>query len=440
MKDEDLSMQESTLNAYNIRRKGDDIRKKILDTMNIDVTQTTPNVFNYSVNTNDVGLNEISNVDMGYACSTIDGTTFGKRNPYLKELEHNVALMKDSENAIVVLNGGLFTYIPKTRNGEMLSYEEQVAYFYSLFKDLAQDGKIVAMVRGTEEHRILKNHQVDVLGVLQEALGLSGKVCNDALVNVALQDDKVGEANVGIRTINWNNTATTGAYIGRKMEERATKRGGADIYLARTTMNYFKSAVVGESVNGKKENKPIYMISGGSYTPFKGAMTAGAEYNSIKDGELAPNSFWYRVTVEENNGQFLSSKPYIVRVNPINYVAHQINYQGTDKLTAQIDNMITAKSDNIIQSVVDRYAESRDEARDGAKNRIRETLLNNRKTADTNAEIMEYIAIKKGEKLKEVEEEKTSIKFEGSNVPETMPKTMIDDDSELSDDGDMELD
>ena len=391
MKNLEMSMEGGKLNADHIKKNGDDIRKMILDKMSIDVSQTTPNVFNYALKRNDIGLNEISNVDMGYACTTIgaNGEAFSKRNPYLKELEYNVSLMKDSENALVVLNGGLFTYIPKSRDGEMLSYQEQVAYFYSLFKDLAKDGKIVAMVRGTEEHRILKNHQIDVYGVLQEALGLSGKVCNDALINVALQDDKVENATVGIRTINWNNTATTGAYIGRKMEERATKRGGADIYLARTTMSYFKSAVVGESVNGRKENKPIYMISGGSYTPFKGAMTAGAEYNSIKDGELAPNSFWYRVTVEENDGKMLSTKPYIVRVNPINYVAHQINFQGTDKLTAQIDNMVVSKSDNIIQSVVDKYADSRNEVRAGAKESIREILINNKRVAEINAEIKE---------------------------------------------------
>lgn len=444
MKDLELCMEGGRLNADHIRKSGDDIRKMILDKMSIDVSQTTPNVFNYALNKNDIGLNEISNVDMGYACTTIgaSGEAFSKRNPYLKELEYNVSLMKDSENAIVVLNGGLFTYIPKSRDGEMLSYEEQVAYFYSLFKDLAKDGKIVAMVRGTEEHRILKNHQIDVYGVLQEALGLNGKVCNEALINVALQDDKVGNANVGIRTINWNNTATTGAYIGRKMEERATKRGGADIYLARTTMSYFKSAVVGESVNGKKENKPIYMISGGSYTPFKGAMTAGAEYNSIKDGELAPNSFWYRVTVEENNGKFLSTKPYIVRVNPINYVAHQINFQGTDKLTAQIDNMVVSKSDSIIQGIVDKYAESRSEARSGAKEAIRETLINNKKVAERNAEIMEYLAIKKGESKQDNEAQESAISFIGSNVPEISGENVFDSESGLDDsneDSSMEL-
>jgi hypothetical protein len=334
-----------------IKKHGDDVRKRILDDTQVDISKTAPNVYSYRVPGYSIGLNEVSNVDMGYAGTGIDlvGEHLSKRNPYLKELEYNVSLMKDSENAILVLNGGLFSYIPKAQNGKLLSYQEQIAYFYSLFKDLADQGKIVAMVRGTEEHRILKNHRVDTLGILQEALGLSQKVCNEALINVEVNDDIVGKANVGIRTINWNNSATTGAYIGRKMEERATKRGGADIYLARTTMNYFKTAVASECNGSQIVRKPIYLISGGAYTPFKGAMTAGAEYNSIKDGELAPNSFWYKVTVEENPTAEGKERPYIVRVNPIQYVAHQINYQGTDKLVAGIEDAISSSVDSIIQ-------------------------------------------------------------------------------------------
>ena len=337
------NIEEETFNADDIKKKGDYIRQKILERISPETNKTAPNVFDYIMHKDSIGLNEVSNVDMGYACTTVsnDGINISKRNPYLNELEYNVSLMNESDNAILFLNGGLFTYIPKTRADELLSYESQIAYFYSLFKDLAKDGKIVAMVRGTEEHRILKNHQIDVMGILQEALGLQGKVCNEALVNVTIQDDIVGDAPIGIRTINWNNTATTGAYIGRKMEERATKRGGADIYLARTTMNYFKSSLVGESSADGKDTllKPIYMISSGSYTPFKGAMTAGAEYNSIKDGELCPPLSWYKVTVEpkqkEDNG-----RDYVVRVNPINYVAHQVLYQGTDKVTDRLERMI----------------------------------------------------------------------------------------------------
>ena len=82
---------------------------------------------------------------------------------------------------------------------------------------MAKQGKIVAMVRGTEEHRILQNHGHDLLAILQEALGIKNKVCNDALVNLNIKDDIVGDANVSIRTINWNNSVATGSYFGRKI-------------------------------------------------------------------------------------------------------------------------------------------------------------------------------------------------------------------------------
>lgn len=410
-----------------ILNHGDDIRKRILDEREVDASKIAPNVYNYRMPGNSIGLNEISNVDMGYAGTSIDfyGEHLSKRNPYLNELEYNVSLMKDSENAIVFLNGGLFSYVPKVQSGKLLSYQDQVAYFYSLFKDLADQGKIVAMVRGTEEHRILKNHKVDVLGVLQDALGLNQKVCNEALVNVEVNDDIVGKANVGIRTINWNNSATTGAYIGRKMEERATKRGGADIYLARTTMNYFKTAVASESEDSRIIKRPIYLVSGGSYTPFKGAMTAGAEYNSIKDGELAPNSFWYRVTVEENQSGVKGDRPYIVRVNPIQYVAHQINYQGTDKLVASIEKQIEGETNNFIQDFVDDFSLTMAPSRRAGRNEIREILIKNKGVESRNKKIADYIAKKKG---KEVTSPQTPEKLQdlGSNIPKSAPVTIID--------------
>ena len=424
---------DDTIDVDYIRRSGDYIRGKILDATEVDLSKTAPNVFNYAMPGNSLGVNEISNVDMGYAGTSVDfaGEHLSKRNPYLKELEYNVSLMKDSENAIVLLNGGLFSYIPKTQHGRLLSYQEQIAYFYSLFKDIAQQGKIVAMVRGTEEHRILKNHQIDVLSVLQEALGLQQKVCNDALINVAVDDDMVGMANVGIRTINWNNTATTGAYIGRKMEERATKRGGADIYIARTTMNYFKTAIIGESDGVNVIKKPIYLISGGSYTPFKGAMTAGAEYNSIKDSELPPNSFWYRVTIEEKKSVVEGDRPYTVRVNPIQYTAHQVTLQGTDELVAGIENQIEAKTDSLIQNLVDKFSSSIINPREEGRKLIREILINNKKVADQNKKIAKYIAEKKG-KILPVETPAT-IQDLGCNVPMQIPKTIFDDETNIED-------
>lgn len=417
----------SVISVDDIKRNAEDVRKRILDETEVDLTKTAPNVYNYELKDDSIGLSEISNVDMGYAGTTVDfaGEHISKRTPYLKELEYNTSLMKDSENAIVLLNGGLFSYIPKTMKGKMLSYQDQIAYFYSLFKDLADEGKIVAMVRGTSEHRILKNHKVDMLGILQEALGLDKKVCNDALVNVQIEDDIVGKANVGIRTINWHTTAGTGAYIGRKMEERATKRGGADIYVARTAMNFFKPMVASESKNGQIIKKPVYLISGGSYTPFKGAMTAGAEYNSIKDGELSPNSFWYKVTIEEAKKNLENGAPnYYVRVNPIQYVAHQITQHGTDELTASIENSIEGVADGMVQRFVDDYSNKIGASRVEGRKRIREILGNNKSVASENEKIREYIEAKKG-KEKVAQSAGARIVDKGSNVPTVEPRSVM---------------
>lgn len=422
-----------SFNVDDIRRMGDYVRAKILDNAEVDSSKTAPSVFHYHMQNNSIGLNEISNVDMGHAGTSVDfaGEHLSKKNPYLKELEYNVGLMKESKNAIVFLNGGLFTYIPKTQRDNLLSYQDQISYFYSLFKDLADQGKIVAMVRGTEEHRILKNQQIDVMGILQEALGLDRKTCNDALVNVQLEDDIVGKANVGIRTINWNNSATTAAYIGRKMDERATKRPGAHIYLARTSMNYFKTVMAGQGGDSQIQKMPIYLISGGSYTPFKGAMTAGAEYNSIKDGELAPNSFWYKVTVEEHKPTSEDDRRYTVIVNPIQYSAHQIKFQGTDELVAGIENAIETQSDRHIQTLVDRYSQEMKATREDGRQALRNILINNKVTAQKNAEIVEYLASKKGKSTTQEPQPQSCITDLSSPAPS--PKIIVagQDDREM---------
>lgn len=423
-------MDEEYFDVSEVKQKGDDIRKRILDDTKIDINKTSPNVFNYIMHKDSLGLNEISNVDMGYAISSTANSNqnYSKRIPYLNELEYNVELMKQSDNSILFLNGGLFTYIPKNRGGELLSYKDQVSYFYSLLKDLATEGKIVAMVRGTEEHRILKNHKVDVLGILQDALGLDKKVCNDALVNIQIEDELLGRRPVGIRTINWNNSATTGSYIGRKMEERATKRSGADIYLARTTMNYFKTSLQGESSIGGADTytKPIYLISSGGYTPFKGAVTAGAEYNSIKDGELCPPSYWYKVTVEPKKPEFNGDRDYVVRVNPINYNAHQVLYQGTDKVTANIQNLITNATDTFIQKLVSKYPGIMAKLREEGTKDIRKTLIENKSVLKRNEEIDKYLNFLQGI---ETEKKTSAIEDNGSNV--SKPQSVDLNDKEM---------
>jgi hypothetical protein len=193
-------------------------------------------------------------------------------------------------------------------------------------------------------------------------------------------------------------------------------------------MNYFKTAVVGESEESQIRKKPIYLISGGPYTPFKGAMTAGAEYNSIKDNELAPNSFWYKVTVEEKPIVLPGERPYIVRVNPIQYVAHQINFQGTDKLVAGVETLIESASDELVQGFVDQYSRTMSTPRRDGRRRIREILLANKSIAEENAAIAEYIASKKGKKPLASETPK-KIEDLGANVPAETPKAVFTDES-----------
>ena len=79
-----------TIDIDVIRKNGHDVRKRILDETEVDISKTAPNVFSYRAPRNSLGLNEISNVDMGYAGTSIDfaGEQLSKRNPYLKELEY----------------------------------------------------------------------------------------------------------------------------------------------------------------------------------------------------------------------------------------------------------------------------------------------------------------------------------------------------------------
>lgn len=421
------------LDVDDIKRKADYVRDKILSGAKIERSSISPNVFNYKMDTDSAGLNEISSVYMGYADTSMDfhSEYKSKRAPYLMELENHVKLMENSDNAFVVINGDLFSYIPKTKSDFLLSYDKQVAYFYSLLKNLAKQGKIAALVRGTEEHRILQNHGQDLLSVLQEALGLTNKVCNDALMNVNIKDDIVGSANVAIRTINWNNTVATGAYFGRKMLERATQRAGADIYLARSPLVYYHTAIIGESnAPDNVAKKPIYLISGGPYTPFKGAMTAGAEYNSVKDGELAPNSFWYKITIDENPRARLGEKPYVIRVNPVQYAYEQINQHGTDVLTAVIQNQVQDTSNELVKYFMDKVKEKSATPRMEETDTIRQVLLKNREVAEQNAQFEKYRLMKSGLISASSVEKTQFIHDLGSNVPESTPKIMIDGEDE----------
>ena len=73
---------DDTINVDYIRRSGDAIREKILESTDVDLSKTAPNVFNYEMSENSLGLNEISNVDMGYAGTSVDfdGEHLSKRN------------------------------------------------------------------------------------------------------------------------------------------------------------------------------------------------------------------------------------------------------------------------------------------------------------------------------------------------------------------------
>ena len=82
-----------------IIKKGDDIRKSILEATQVEVNQTAPNVFNYALKTNDMGLNIIGGVDMGYTLTTLDnnGKTFSKKNPYLRDIPLYTIIRHESD-------------------------------------------------------------------------------------------------------------------------------------------------------------------------------------------------------------------------------------------------------------------------------------------------------------------------------------------------------
>lgn len=170
----------------------------------------------------------------------------------------------------------------------------------------------------------------------------------------------------------------------------------------------------------------IYLISSGGYTPFKGAVTAGAEYNSIKDGELCPPSYWYKVTVEPKKPEFNGDRDYVVRVNPINYNAHQVLYQGTDKVTANIENLITRATDTFIQKVVSKYPGIMAKLREEGTKDIRKTLIENKSVLKRNEEIDKYLNFLQGI---ETDKKASAIEDNGSNV--SKPQSVDLNDKEM---------
>ena len=153
---------------------------------------------------------------------------------------------------------------------------------------------------------------------------------------------------------------------------------------------------VGDTAYNKSIKQPIYLISPGSYTPFKGAMTAGAEYNSIKDNELVPNNFWYKINVEPNPDHSPNARPYVVRVCPINYSAHQIIFQGTDQITDDMMTLLSNQSDKYIEYIISKYPEIIKGTKEVGRKQIREILLANKDVVATNELITEFVRTKHG--------------------------------------------
>lgn len=411
--------QNETISLSEIINYGDDVRKRILEAYELEPADMAPGKYEYSTIRDDIGLNIISGVDLGYAASRV-GPHVAKRNPYIKELEYNVKLMEESPNALVILNGDLFSFVPKTKQTSLLSYETQVAYFYSLFKNLAEQGKIIAMVKGTEEQKINGHHKIDTLGYLGTALGIYNKVCNEALVGINLQDKTVGPAKFIIRTGNWQNDARTSKYIEDTLLARAVQKPGADIYVARTILNQFSLANEGSVVDGVKLDKPIYLISGGSYRPYKGSKAPGAEYNSVRDAELLPSTFWFRVSVTPKEKSKEDPRDYSVVVHPKDYLAHHTLGKSTDELASAIEKQAAAMSEALIRITVDKTIEKSNANRDATHELIRNTLENNKKVEFKNDLIREYLQFKRGNEI--VSAAPNSIIDHGSDIERLLQK------------------
>lgn len=408
-KDIEKLTEDTPVYVEDIVKGSDIVRKRLLEMYEIKPTDTAPSVFDYISSRKDLGLNIVSNVDMGYAAAQV-GEHMAKRIPYIRELEYNIKLMENSPNSILVLNGNLFTFVPKSKQTGLLSYKTQIAYYHSLFKDLAAQGKIMAIIRGTEEHRIDSLHKIDPLMYLAMSLGLENKVSNEALINVGFKDDTFGDVNVKLRSVNWQNVATTASYVKRRMHERATQKPGADVYFARTALNMFAVERESKIEDGRPVDKPIYLLSAGPYKPFAGAKSAGAEYNSIRDAELAPSLYWTKISATKSQ---YDNNDYEILARQKHYLAHQELNRGTDEVVSKI----TAEQDDAVEVIasvfVNKFLERKSKKSGENTQKIREVLEKNAEIEKMNNEIRKYRKFKKGIE-DEVEEDR--IQDAGSDI------------------------
>ncbi len=424
-KDKEVLSEDKPVSIEEIAKSADDVRKRLLDVCEVKYTDIAPSSFDYQSSRKDLGLNIISNADIGYAAAQI-GEHIAKRVPYIEELEYNVNLMKNSPNAVVILNGNLFTFVPNSNQTGLLSYKTQIAYFHSLFKELADQGKILAIIRGTEEHKIDSRHKIDPLKYLAMSLGLENKVSNEALINVGFKDDTFGDVNVKLRSINWQNVATTANYIKNTMHQRATQKPGADIYFSRTALNVFSVERQSQIEEGKQIEKPIYLLSAGPYKPFAGAKSAGSEYNSVRDAELAPSLYWTKISAIKSQ---YNDYDYDIFARQKNYLAHQELKKSVDETTSKI----LTEQNNVIEIVgnvfVNRLLELKAENSNENAKKIREVLEENKATEKRNSEIRKYVKQKRG--IVEIEEE-DKIHDAGSDVEQKGVITEIKDLSKVS--------
>lgn len=423
-KDKDILTEEKPVYIEDIIKSADDVRKRLLDVCEVKYSDIAPSSFDYQSSRKDLGLNIISNTDMGYAAAQV-GEHVAKRVPYIEELEYNVNLMKNSPNAVVILNGNLFTFVPKSNQTGLLSYKTQIAYFHSLLKELADQGKILAIIRGTEEHKIDSRHKIDPLKYLAMSLGLENKISNEALINIGFKDDTFGDVDVKLRSVNWQNVATTANYIKRTMHQRATQKPGADIYFSRTALNVFSVERQNQIKDGKPVDKPIYLLSAGPYKPFAGAKSAGAEYNSVRDAELAPSLYWTKISATKSQ---YNDKDYEIFARQKHYLAHQelkrSNDETTSKITTQQDDAIELIGNIFVNSLLERKTQKSRESAD----KIREVLQQNDETEKKNNEIRKYVKQKRGI-IDEVEEDK--IHDAGSDIEKEGVVTKIKDLSQV---------
>lgn len=98
----------------------------------------------------------------------------------MKLLKERIQHIKDTPNALAILNGDIMNWASKTSvsdvYGEQLTPMQQIQTYSELFEPIKD--KIIALSQGNHEHRAYKSEGIDLTYVVAKQLGLVDKCTN----------------------------------------------------------------------------------------------------------------------------------------------------------------------------------------------------------------------------------------------------------------------